>query len=166
MDYDVWLREKEGTSPYKPLEDAIKETVNSMYDQQTLEEITRRLGLDHLNQKISYIMDDWNNHIDEQIAELSEKLRRNPKDAAAYAARGVEYGFKGDSVRSIVDFTMALTLDPNDAPSYMGRGYEYGKMGDFTRQIEDYEKAVKLRPDNPNFRKTLQKAMDGRSDIK
>jgi ribosomal protein L37AE/L43A len=32
QDYDEWLREKEGTSPYKELEDSVARTVYSMYD--------------------------------------------------------------------------------------------------------------------------------------
>lgn len=30
--YEEWLRQKENDSPYKDLEDAVKKTVDSMYD--------------------------------------------------------------------------------------------------------------------------------------
>ena len=31
MDYDEWLRQKEGTSPFKSLEDVVNRTIDNMY---------------------------------------------------------------------------------------------------------------------------------------
>ena len=60
------------------------------------------------------------------IADFSEAIRLNPKDAVAYNNRGVAYYAKSDLDRAIADFNEAIRLDPKDAIAYNNRGAARG----------------------------------------
>ena len=67
-----------------------------------------------------------------------------PKDAPAYANRGLAYGKKGDYDKAIADYTEAIRLNPN-AEAYSNRGLAYRKKGDYDKAIADSP-----RPSGPN----------------
>ena len=54
---------------------------------------------------------------DKAIADFTEAIRLNPKDAEAYYSRGGAYGEKGDYDKAIADFTEAIRLNPQCAVS-------------------------------------------------
>ena len=56
------------------------------------------------------------------IADYTEAIRLDPKDAKAYYNRGVAYGEKGERDKAIADFTEAIRLNPKMAWAYIFRG--------------------------------------------
>jgi tetratricopeptide (TPR) repeat protein len=84
--------------------------------------------------------------IDKAIADCSEAIRLNPKDAYAYLGRGLAYRRKGDPSRAIGDFTEAISLNPKLAEAYCSRG----KTRDIEREpdnvIADFTAAIRLNP--------------------
>jgi len=55
--------------------------------------------------------------LDSAIADLSQAIRIEPRDALAAHARGVAYRERRDFERAIADFDSALKLDPNSPPA-------------------------------------------------
>ena len=51
---------------------------------------------------------------DKAIADFTEAIRLNPKDAEAYYNRGCAYGEKGDHDKAITDYTAAIQINPKD----------------------------------------------------
>lgn len=49
---------------------------------------------------------------DRAIADFSDAIRLDPKDAGFYSNRGTAYERKGDNDRAITDFRRALAIDP------------------------------------------------------
>jgi len=101
---------------------------------------------------------------DRAIADYSEAIRLDPKNAGAYSGRGEAYCFKGEYDRAIADFTEALRLKPTDAEAYRARGEAYWWKGtdgyfegyfegytgkdDYDRCIADCTQAIRLDPTN------------------
>ncbi|HZE80440.1 MAG TPA: tetratricopeptide repeat protein [Candidatus Polarisedimenticolia bacterium] len=56
-------------------------------------------------------MQDTHDH-DVSIANLNELIRKDPGNAYAFNARGLEYRSKGDYDSAIQDFTEAIRLNP------------------------------------------------------
>ena len=81
---------------------------------------------------------------DRAIADYNEALRLDPKNAIAYANRGLAYRDKGDTDRAIADYTEAIRLDPKNARAYVNRGLAYEKLADFARARADYNTALGL----------------------
>jgi tetratricopeptide (TPR) repeat protein len=84
------------------------------------------------------------------IKGCTEVIRQNPRNAAAYYNRGLDYSLKftidGDAAaydRAIADFTKAIEINPRDANYYNDRG---GLEKDGDRAIADYTKAVEVNP--------------------
>ena len=86
--------------------------------------------------------------IDKAIADYTEAIRLNPKDAKAYYNRGLVYVKKGDHDKAIADFTEAILLNPKDAEAYYNRGGAYGKKGEHDKAITDYTAAIRINPKN------------------
>ena len=84
--------------------------------------------------------------LDKAIADYTEAIRLNPKDADAYGNRGYAYAAKGDLDKAIADCTEAIRLNPKDADAYVNRGWAYGEKGDFGKAIADYSEAIRLNP--------------------
>ena len=55
---------------------------------------------------------------DKAIADFTEAIRLNPKNANAYSKRGEAYMAKHDYDKCIADCTEAIRLDPKDARAY------------------------------------------------
>ena len=80
-------------------------------------------------------MNDWyvfkarevrwlNKHeFDKAIADLSQAVKRNPKDPHAYRNRGVGWARKADFDAAIADYDAAgIRLDPTDSDTHLNRG--------------------------------------------
>src|SRR5262245_41052373 len=65
------------------------------------------------------------------IMACNEILQQNPKDPAAYNARGNAYWAKAEEGRAFADYNEAITLDPTIAAPYNGRGNVYYAKGDY-----------------------------------
>jgi tetratricopeptide (TPR) repeat protein len=83
---------------------------------------------------------------DRAIADYSEAIKLNPKDAVAYDNRGTAWRDKGDRNRAIADYNVAVKLDPSDAPAYNNRGNVWHEKGDNGRAVADYSEAIRVDP--------------------
>src|SRR6266404_1188228 len=63
--------------------------------------------------------------LDRAIADYSEAIRIDPKDAIAFNNRGSAYSHKGDLDRAIADYSEAIRLNPKDAIAFNNRGIAY-----------------------------------------
>ena len=66
---------------------------------------------------------------DKAIADCTEAIRLDPKDAKAYCNRGVAYGSKGEYDKAIADFTEAIRLDPKYGRGVLQPGHGLRKQG-------------------------------------
>jgi lipoprotein NlpI len=83
---------------------------------------------------------------DRAIADASEAIRLDPKDAFAYNNRAGAYLNKRDNDRAIADASEAIRLDPKDAFAYNNRAGAYASKGDNDRAIADASEAIRLDP--------------------
>src|SRR5262245_7860083 len=65
------------------------------------------------------------NDTNRAIADHTEAIRRDPKNANAYYNRGNAHSDKGDTDRAIADYTAAIRLDPTHANAHYNRGNAY-----------------------------------------
>ncbi|GBU21202.1 hypothetical protein R80B4_01091 [Fibrobacteres bacterium R8-0-B4] len=77
------------------------------------------------------------------IANLTEAIRRDPKDARAYVDRGDVYKEKGDYDLAVADCMEAIRLKPNSPVAYKLRGEIYADKGDIDLAIADYTQTIK-----------------------
>jgi tetratricopeptide (TPR) repeat protein len=93
--------------------------------------------------------------LDRAVADFTEAVRLNPKDALAYSNRGLAFVNKGEFDRGIADYTMAIRLNPlprsdlSGVPHvniYHNRGIAWARKGDLDRAIADYDQALRLDP--------------------
>jgi len=82
------------------------------------------------------------------VAYDSYAIRLNPKDARAYANRGLAYSAKGDDDKAIADYSRAIRLDPTRPEPYYDRGNAYGRRGDAAKAIADFTEAIRLDPND------------------
>ena len=61
----------------------------------------------------------------EDRAIASEEIKLDPKDAAQYRCRGLQYYIKGDYDRAIADYSVAIRLDPEESIVYLLRANAY-----------------------------------------
>jgi tetratricopeptide (TPR) repeat protein/AraC-like DNA-binding protein len=87
------------------------------------------------------------------IAELSEKIESDPKNAELYHERGDCYGWLYKREEAIQDFTTAIELEPANADYYRHRAYQYAYLRadpeKAEKAIADFNKAIELEPENP-----------------
>lgn len=82
------------------------------------------------------------------IADYTQALRLNAKDAVAYAGRGRVRLTKGATKNAIADLGEAIRLEPNIASLYVLRGYAHLVKGNKRAAIADYTQAIRLDPKN------------------
>jgi tetratricopeptide (TPR) repeat protein len=90
----------------------------------------------------STVVDQRNN-----IASISDVIRKNPSDANALNMRGSAFGQAGEYQRALDDFNAALRLSPNYHQVYANRALIYVKMKRADQALADYSKAISLAPD-------------------
>ena len=77
------------------------------------------------------------------IADHTEAIRLDPKDAFAYYNRAKSHMDAGDFDRAIADFTEAIRLDPKKSSrAYCNRGSAYEQKGEHNRAIEFFKKSI------------------------
>jgi lipoprotein NlpI len=87
----------------------------------------------------------------EALADLSEAIRLDPKNAEAHDERGNVYFFLGRFKESVADFDKAIALNPGEGPGHWRRGISLYYAGDFVRgrqQFEAYEKVDRTDVEN------------------
>ena len=80
------------------------------------------------------------------IADYSQAIRLDPKDAYSHNNRGSAYRAKGDYDRAIADYDQSIQLDPKERAHYYNRGLAYSDKGDYDLAIADYNQAIQLDP--------------------
>jgi len=83
---------------------------------------------------------------DPTIKGLSDRLDKNPDDAAALYRRGQVYASKGAYQLAINDFTNSLRLNPKDVEAYNNRCWVRTVIGDLQAALKDCNEALRLRP--------------------
>jgi Flp pilus assembly protein TadD len=80
------------------------------------------------------------------IAELSEAIKLEPRNADGYVARGnVRYENK-DLKGAAADYTLAIQVDAANVVAHNNRGVMYYYLDDLNAALADYERALKLDP--------------------
>jgi tetratricopeptide (TPR) repeat protein len=85
----------------------------------------------------------------EAIADFTEALKVNPKDAGIYERRAAVEMKINDFDKALADYNEAIKLKSNDARLYQYRGYIYEMKGDFKSAMADTEKILKMERKNP-----------------
>ncbi len=83
---------------------------------------------------------------DPTIKSLSDRLDKNPDDAAALYRRGQVYASKGAYDLAVKDFTNSLRLNPKDVEAYNNRCWVRTVIGDLPAALKDCNEALRLRP--------------------
>ena len=95
-----------------------------------------------------------NSAFDKAIADYSEALRIDPKNASAYNGRGLAYSNdsshgvlyfdRGQLDRALADFNEAVRLAPKISSVYANRANVHYRMDQLDLAIADYDKALQL----------------------
>lgn len=85
---------------------------------------------------------------DEAIADYSQALQLNGRDAWVYVNRGLAYQKRGDLEKALADQDTAVRLAPLLANAYANRGWTRIYLGQPDEAMPDFERAVGLEPDN------------------
>ena len=80
--------------------------------------------------------------LDKAVADYTDAIRLDPKDAAAHAARGDVYRKKGELNKAIADYTEAIRLDPKNAAAHAARGVAYRMEAESDKAIADYIEVI------------------------
>jgi tetratricopeptide (TPR) repeat protein len=102
-------------------------------------------------------------HLDEAVADWTEAIRLNPKDAEAYHHRGGVRDTQHDLEGAIEDDSEAILLNPNFSDAYADRGYARSRHGDLAGAMADYNEAIALNPQDAesyNNRANAESAQD------
>jgi tetratricopeptide (TPR) repeat protein len=95
--------------------------------------------------------------LDRALADYTDAIRVNPRDALAYNNRGLLWREKGDADRAIADLTDAIRIDPlphsdllgsGHVNIYANRGLAWETKGDLDRAIADFDQAIQLDPND------------------
>jgi tetratricopeptide (TPR) repeat protein len=78
------------------------------------------------------------------IAEYTEMIRLDPKNAQAFFQRGTAYHTEDDYDRAVADYTEAIRLDPTHWSAFMNRSVAYRQKNDYDRAIADCTEAIRL----------------------
>ncbi|HEY9700880.1 MAG TPA: tetratricopeptide repeat protein, partial [Allocoleopsis sp.] len=71
------------------------------------------------------------------IADFTQAISRNSKDADTFYNRGYAYHVMGDFAKAIKDYTKAITLRPNFANAFGNRGYAHYLLKNYPQTIAD-----------------------------
>ncbi len=82
----------------------------------------------------------------QNLASLSEVVRRNPTDVNALNMRGTAFAKSADYRRALADFNAAIDIDPQYYQAYGNRALVYIKMRRIDLAKADYEQALRLSP--------------------
>jgi tetratricopeptide (TPR) repeat protein len=83
---------------------------------------------------------------DRAIAEATEAIKLNGKNAVSYWVRGAAYVGRNDYDQAIADLTRAIGIDPKYAAAYSWRAAAWKAKGDDDRALYDADQVVKLLP--------------------
>lgn len=82
------------------------------------------------------------------IADLTDRIARQPRNAALYLQRGEAYFKSADFERAVADFDTALRLDDRMDDAWFGRGMARGRNGELDDAIADLSVYIKRNPNS------------------
>jgi tetratricopeptide (TPR) repeat protein len=82
------------------------------------------------------------------IADLTDRLARQPTHAALYVQRGEAHFKSAEFERAVADFNAALRLDDRLDDAYFGRGMARGRNGELDDAIADLSVYIQRNPDS------------------
>ena len=127
-----WLWEKEVI----PFDSAIKLLT---------ERVTKEKSAENYHLRgVAYLAHKQN---DQAIADFTESLRLQPKNAGALNNRGQASYNKGDSASSVNDYTTAISIDAKNPLILNNRALAYIQLDDQTHALSDLQAALTLVPD-------------------
>jgi tetratricopeptide (TPR) repeat protein len=80
------------------------------------------------------------------IADYSEAIRRDPRDAMAYNNRGYAYFTLEHYPEALADLSRAIELDPRFAMAHNNRGAVYMAQGRAAEALADYSRVLEIDP--------------------
>lgn len=100
------------------------------------------------------------------VAGWEAVVKRQPKDAAAHEALGIQLLHSGRTGEAVTMLERALVLDPAVPKGQLNVGSAYQAIGNWDAAIAAYEKAIAAEPHSATPRANLGSALlqDGRSD--
>jgi lipoprotein NlpI len=87
---------------------------------------------------------------DEALRLADQAVKEYPKEAGAFALRGLIREEQDKLKDALADFTKVLELQPDAAQFWDRRGAVHFKLGHIKESIQDFDKAVELQPDRAN----------------
>lgn len=111
--------------------------------------------------------------VQQQIAQLTELLMREPQNAGALNNRCWVRAINDDDLNAaLADCNAALGIDPRASQTLDSRGLVYLKRGDFAAALADYEAALSIEPNRGHFlygrglaRLRLGQSAEGEADL-
>lgn len=82
----------------------------------------------------------------QRLAELDDRIRRDPGDEVSYYERGQFHAQRGDTAAAIADFDRSIQLNPASPEAYNNRCWLRAVAGDLRRARADCDEALRLRP--------------------
>lgn len=105
-------------------------------------------NIDHNNEKFADAMSNlMRNDLGMSIELLNEMIDTEPGDKLAFLARGAVYMKRGETDKSINDFSRAIELDGNYAKAYHLRGLARETAGDDDNALKDFDMAIDIDPE-------------------
>ena len=86
--------------------------------------------------------------LQDAIADLSEAIKINPKDAGTYEQRAAMEMKMQQYDKALPDYSQAIKFNPNEIRNYLYRGYIYELQKDKKNAMADTESALKIDPTN------------------
>lgn len=83
------------------------------------------------------------------VADYTQVIRLNPKEAIAYNNRGLAHFDLGNVEAALADFSQGIYLDPQHFVLYCNRGWLYAEAGALPEAIADFNAAVTLNSNSP-----------------
>lgn len=81
---------------------------------------------------------------DQAIIFFSSKIKKDPKDAMAYAKRGKAYSGNKEYDKALKDYEEAVKLDPKQTDAFVGLAVIYLVKKDYDKSWENVHKAEAL----------------------
>ncbi len=85
------------------------------------------------------------------LASYSKVVELDPRNAAAYKARGDVYNYRlSKGTEALADYAKAIAIDPKYTEAYMERGVTFGSSSysSYDKAIADFSKVIELSPKN------------------
>jgi len=83
---------------------------------------------------------------DKALRELTEAIRLNSSNAAAFYWRGLTFSAIKQYEPAMADITESLRIEPAFAESYLTRGLLYSNLGKHELAVADFDQALKINP--------------------